>query len=635
MASFEDRAIDLAREADFAFGALRVSPSQCKACTDDAGTRVEPRVMEVLILLRRSAGETVTRDELIEACWSGRAVSDDAVSRSIGKVRHLGRLGGAVHFTVETVPKVGFRLIEVNAAAPSADHASAKKNDPADASPGAWSSGRAFLLNGPDLFGLAVVVAAIGALLFAPQPRSTGLVEVEAFAAATEDAGVAHVAGKIDDAIAHYLPGVSILANDPPSSPFRWPFHRNSDLRLSGQVDRSDDRIVVSARISEQASGVALWSGEFERPAAIYRGLEEGAGLSIAAVLKCALTEQKAAGRRLSTEVLSLWLRTCDASIRGAADSIEPARALMAAEPRRAAAHAMFAMAASEAAVWDDLPPEDAESLRATAAEAATRALELDPSNARAQTALGVLARTFVEEDAHLKRALHADPDWPPTLVHDILFLRRVGRLNDARKISARTLRMADPRLMGNLPHVTFLHAMAGDSSTAEEAIRKYETVFPDRGLSMRWTNTVWWEDPASALAHTQRMELDETYTVAPCFDAVLLELAAGTTDIQLPASCNALNPQWRARLLSRIGDVDGAYSILLELEKTRLNTQILFYPEMRNVRRDPRFMPLAQRLGLLDYWRETNQWPDFCRGSDGPYDCEKQGKFAEVSEDL
>jgi len=30
----------------------------------------------------------------------------------------------------------------------------------------------------------------------------------------------------------------------------------------------------------------------------------------------------------------------------------------------------------------------------------------------------------------------------------------------------------------------------------------------------------------------------------------------------------------------------------------------------------------LAQRLGLVDYWRSTGHWPDFCAEPGLPYDC-------------
>ena len=53
--------------------------------------------------------------------------------------------------------------------------------------------------------------------------------------------------------------------------------------------------------------------------------------------------------------------------------------------------------------------------------------------------------------------------------------------------------------------------------------------------------------------------------------------------------------------------------------------TYILFRPWTANVRRDPRFMRLAQRVGLLDYWEKSGKWPDFCAEPDMPYDCKKE----------
>ena len=34
--------------------------------------------------------------------------------------------------------------------------------------------------------------------------------------------------------------------------------------------------------------------------------------------------------------------------------------------------------------------------------------------------------------------------------------------------------------------------------------------------------------------------------------------------------------------------------------------------------------MRVAQRLKLLDYWRSSDRWPDFCRDPKLPYDCKK-----------
>src|SRR5690242_7011801 len=68
--------------------------------------------MQVLIALVRATGAPVTRDELIAACWSGRFVSSDAVSRVISILRGLAQGIGEDNFAVETLTKVGYRLTE-------------------------------------------------------------------------------------------------------------------------------------------------------------------------------------------------------------------------------------------------------------------------------------------------------------------------------------------------------------------------------------------------------------------------------------------------------------------------------------------------------------------------------------------
>jgi hypothetical protein len=47
-----------------------------------------------------------------------------------------------------------------------------------------------------------------------------------------------------------------------------------------------------------------------------------------------------------------------------------------------------------------------------------------------------------------------------------------------------------------------------------------------------------------------------------------------------------------------------------------------LFEPGMAAAQRDPRFWPLATRLGLVSYWRKRGAWPDFCGEPDLPFDC-------------
>lgn len=101
----------LAEEPDFQLGYMTVSPSTGRVMTLQEDVRVEALTMAVLVTLARAQGATVTRDALVNACWQGRIVSDDAVARAIAKVRALERCTTPPPFTLETVPKVGYRLL--------------------------------------------------------------------------------------------------------------------------------------------------------------------------------------------------------------------------------------------------------------------------------------------------------------------------------------------------------------------------------------------------------------------------------------------------------------------------------------------------------------------------------------------
>lgn len=105
--------IDLAREPDFSIGVLTIRPSLRQAQARGASETLEPRVLQVLIALRQRPGEVVSRDELIQRCWGGRIVGEDAITRAVVRVRKLGEASGAFH--VETIPRVGYRLLTMSA----------------------------------------------------------------------------------------------------------------------------------------------------------------------------------------------------------------------------------------------------------------------------------------------------------------------------------------------------------------------------------------------------------------------------------------------------------------------------------------------------------------------------------------
>jgi len=160
------RPVDLAQEPDFSLGSLQVRPSLREVLAGGEREVLEPRVMQVLVALARRPDQVVSRDQLIETCWAGRVVGEDAINRCIARVRRLAESHGG--FSVETIARVGYRLtVAAGAAAPAATSAAA----PAVSIPAPASKGRALWI-----VGLVVAALVIGAAVYigVVQTRSRG-----------------------------------------------------------------------------------------------------------------------------------------------------------------------------------------------------------------------------------------------------------------------------------------------------------------------------------------------------------------------------------------------------------------------------------------------------------------------------
>jgi DNA-binding winged helix-turn-helix (wHTH) protein/Flp pilus assembly protein TadD len=102
--------VELAHEPPFRLGVLDVEPATRQLKSAICSETIEPRVMQVLVALYR-ADTIVTRDELTERCWGGRVVGDDAINRVLSRIRHIAGDIGEGSFSVETITKVGYRLV--------------------------------------------------------------------------------------------------------------------------------------------------------------------------------------------------------------------------------------------------------------------------------------------------------------------------------------------------------------------------------------------------------------------------------------------------------------------------------------------------------------------------------------------
>ena len=92
-------------------GSCTVNPSSGEVVNGDLTTRLEPKVMEVLVYLIHHAGEVVTRQVLEDNVWTGTIVSYEALTVTINKIRSALHDNSRTPEYIETLPKKGYRLI--------------------------------------------------------------------------------------------------------------------------------------------------------------------------------------------------------------------------------------------------------------------------------------------------------------------------------------------------------------------------------------------------------------------------------------------------------------------------------------------------------------------------------------------
>jgi hypothetical protein len=303
---------------------------------------------------------------------------------------------------------------------------------------------------------------------------------------------------------------------------------------------------------------------------------------------------------------------------------LEAGRRLVVAAPDLAVGQALFAVALAQNARDPDRPAAEAEALRRQARAAAQRALSLDRNTPKAELALAVsypAGTAFAERERHLLRSHEIDPNLTPGRMDYIHLLRETGRIHEAAAVAQQLRDSADPRTSLNvLFPAAVLAAQTGRSADASAIAQEAALHEPGLGRAIRRELAMWRGSPAEASAAAQ--QLLGTWPPAACLTAYFAALERGERATPLPPACSTAPPDVRVRMLARAGDVDGVFGVLRSADDLRSNPEVLFYPELAKARADPRFLAVVDHLGLLDYWRTSGHWPDFCAAADRPYDC-------------
>lgn len=391
---------------------------------------LDPKVMGVLVELAASAGQVLSRDELLAKLWPDAVVTEDALTRCVYELRRqLAQAGGDERYRTmfQTLPKRGYRLDAKVTVAPTAGESPRE-------SPGrSTGEGRKRTL---WFVAMAAMVAIVAAALLWPaqQRRDAGHVRSVAVLPFT-DMSADKDQGYLSDGIAEEIldrltqsPGLRVIARtssfalrgvslDVPQIAARL----DVEYLLEGSVRRSGDRIRVTAQLIDAATNSHLWSRTFDRSLGDLFEIQDEVAGSVAAALDATLRGRSAqAGAPASIDAYQSYLqgkvffhrRLAGDAERSVAYFEEAVRQ----DPKFARAWAALAGACSLLAhgaggfdaAWS-----------ARQGEAAQRAVVLDPDLAGAQVRLAQFywqSGRRTEAVGHFKRALALDPDDPLVL---------------------------------------------------------------------------------------------------------------------------------------------------------------------------------------------------------------------------
>jgi DNA-binding winged helix-turn-helix (wHTH) protein/TolB-like protein len=620
--------IDLAQEPDFDLGSLRVRPARCEVESAGVSKTLQRRVMQVLVALAQARGSVVSQNDLVARCWRGLSVSDDAIYRCISKLRKLAADYPDAPYAIEAIPGVGYRLTSSGAVG--------------EADRNGWESPPDRRLRHRAFAGaavLAVLLLAVAALWMVRGPvaedHQADRVVVQPFETLTNSDDARALARRIPNEVVNELGDsqIDIVLADQAGKMPTIAASQTPGLIVAGILRNEGPGTIVNVRIEDGTSHAALWSMEFRRDRGGAADLPMEIAARVADVVNITTFARNANPPLKDDSALSALLQTND-MIRdwhGSdwAQTIERAQGVVARHPEFAFGHDVLAAAYSQASERIDTP-DRARAMKEAARREANLTLKLDPADAGVYAILADLEPTYRSQEAMLLRGIkygrHPKGAFGGVYSSEATLLSDVGRLREALSVQliAHATDEWGPPKTAQLARV---YAHMGNLPAARAWIGKAVQLWPNHSGVRRVQQYIvgFYQPPADGLALINALNANGSandkeaaiwrrFIEARAAHSAQLD-AAAIPKIRDAADRNEISRETEMMMMAELGGaaqaIDAANRALDQRQELR--PQYLFTPITRNVRRDPRFVALADRMGLIEYWRETGKWPDFC----------------------
>ena len=409
---------------------------------------------------------------------------------------------------------------------------------------------------------------------------------------------------------------------------------------LDGTVSGDADNLDIALRIDDPVSHKMIWSHDFHGAS---DDLQIQVSSRVINVLTCSAQAMRPGANVSGPDVVALYVKFCDLNSDAASDANalvqleNTLRELVAKAPQFSYAHSQLSLFLFGKSQVD---PANAVPLLAEAAREANRAIALDPKNSDGYAARArlVAAPGWAEREKYLAMAVAQPGAGPlPNAIY-ALMLAEIGRLNDAAIYAQR---VASEDTVGD-PDFWILiassQAAQGKDDDADRALTRALQIAPNNPViqNFRFHMYQWfgrWDEALAILndegARPPQLEQEEDLAASRAFIAAMQSGEPGPKAAARAAEFASVSHDRNHLMtamshLSALGFVNDAYSLAEQVPPTPQtdDLSVLFQPLNGALRRDPRFIALAGKLGLVSYWTSSGKWPDFCAASDLGYNC-------------
>ena len=630
--------IDLAQEADFDLGPLRVWPARCEVEWNGDFQTLQRRVMQVLVVLAKARGSVVSQSDLVLRCWRGLSVSDDAIYRCISQLRKLAAGYPDAPYAIEAIPGVGYRLTS----------SSLGKDDPAVEPTRRQRRFALWLWVAAAVVAILIILAGTYWIVRGrvPDDHLPSRVAVQLFDTLSNSEDARSLARRIPNEVVNELGDSQIetvLAGEQAGHGAPGSASPVPGLVVTGLVRDDASNLIVDVRIEDGRSHAALWSLEFKRNRGQASGLPMEVAARVADVVNIAIFARNANPPLTDNSALSALLQTNDMIRESQSDwaqMIERAQGVVARHPEFAFGHDVLAVAYATASERINIP-DRAEAMKEAARHEAKLTLKLDPADAGAYVVLSWMEPSYRGREAWLMRDMkygrHPKSPVGALYSYESWLLSDVGRLREA--LSSQLVAHANDEWGApKTAQLARAYANIGNLPAARAWIQKGVQLWPNHSGIRRYQRHIagFYEQPSEALATFNSMDAqapagrDEnqiwrSFVKAKAAHSERL-MAETTLQIREAADQEKISRENEILMLAALGETRQALEAANStLNQRRFESWVLFAPITRNLRQNPGFVDLAARMGLIEYWRETGKRPDFCTSPPTRSECTPQ----------